>query len=59
MAQTCEEEMQNVPARRYEKLAIVGLRRGRGRPKKYWREVIRWDMTHLQLIGDMMLDRRI
>ncbi|PHT33964.1 hypothetical protein CQW23_25764 [Capsicum baccatum] len=30
--------------RRYERLAIDGFRRSRGRPKKYWREVIRHDM---------------
>lgn len=39
----------DVPARRCEQLAMVGLRRGRGRMKKYQGEVIRQDMTHLQL----------
>ncbi|KAG5615545.1 hypothetical protein H5410_015369 [Solanum commersonii] len=36
----------NAPMRRYEKLDIVGKRRGRGRgrPKKYWKEDIRKDM---------------
>ncbi|KAG5572096.1 hypothetical protein H5410_061862 [Solanum commersonii] len=33
--------------------------RGSGRPKKYWGEVIRQDMTQLQLIEDMTLDRRL
>ncbi|PHU23175.1 hypothetical protein BC332_08282 [Capsicum chinense] len=32
--------------------------RGRGRPKKYWGEVIRWDMEQLQLTEDMTLDRK-
>lgn len=34
-------------------------RRGRGRPKKYWEEVIGQDMAYLQLTDDMTLDRRI
>lgn len=59
MAQTCEEKLQNVPARRYEKLTIVVLKIGRGRPKKYWRDVIRRDMTQLQLTEDMTVDRTI
>ncbi|KAM3233961.1 hypothetical protein P3L10_019320 [Capsicum annuum] len=33
--------------RRCEKLALDGFRRGKGRPKKYWREVIRRDMEQL------------
>ncbi|KAK4364751.1 hypothetical protein RND71_016109 [Anisodus tanguticus] len=31
---------------------------GRGRPKKYWGEVIRQDMAQFQLTEDMTLDRR-
>lgn len=31
--------------RRCERLDVVGLRRGRVRPKKSWRDVIRLDMT--------------
>lgn len=58
MVLTCEEEMCSCPVRRFERVAVVGLRRGRGRPKKYWVEVIRKDMTHLQLTEDMTLDRR-
>ncbi|PHU01184.1 Tyrosine aminotransferase [Capsicum chinense] len=37
----------NAPVRRCERLALDGFRRGRGRPKKYWREVIRRDMEQL------------
>lgn len=37
---------------------MVGLRKGRCRPKKYWGEVIRNEMSHLQLNKDMTLDRR-
>ncbi|KAM3246179.1 hypothetical protein P3L10_007946 [Capsicum annuum] len=33
--------------RRCEILAMDDFRRGRGRPKKYWREVIRHDMEQL------------
>lgn len=39
-----------------EKLATIGLRRGRGRLRKHRGEVIVQDMTHLQLIEDMILD---
>lgn len=45
--------------RRCERLNMVGLKRGRGRPKKYWRDVIRRDMTHLQFTEDMTYDRRL
>ncbi|XP_049381377.1 uncharacterized protein LOC125845938 [Solanum stenotomum] len=44
--------------RRCDRLDIVGVRRGRGRPKKYWGEVIRQDMAQFQLTRDMTLDRR-
>ena len=44
---------------RCERLALDGFKQGRGRPKKYWREVIRRDMEQLQLTGDMTLDRKI
>lgn len=40
---------------RYERLAMVNLRTGRGRLKKYWEGVVRQDMTHLQLIEGMTL----
>ena len=49
----------DAPVRRCETLAIDGFRQGRGRPKKYWREVIRHDMEHLQLSEDMTLDRKV
>ncbi|PHT45675.1 hypothetical protein CQW23_14833 [Capsicum baccatum] len=39
-------------------VVLDGFRRGRGRPKKYWGEVIRRDMEQLQLIEDMTLDRK-
>ncbi|XP_070017332.1 uncharacterized protein [Nicotiana sylvestris] len=35
----------DAPVRRCERLAVVGTRRGRGRPKKYWGEVIKQDMA--------------
>ncbi|KAG5606946.1 hypothetical protein H5410_028438 [Solanum commersonii] len=34
------------------------MRRGRGRPKKYWGEVIRQDLAQLHLTEDMTLDRK-
>ncbi|PHT83219.1 hypothetical protein T459_11662 [Capsicum annuum] len=48
----------DAPVRRCERLALDGFKRGRGRPKKYWTEVIRRDMEQLWLTGDMTLDRK-
>ncbi|XP_070008736.1 uncharacterized protein [Nicotiana sylvestris] len=48
----------DAPVRRCERLDVVGTRRGRGRPKKYWGEVIRQDMVRLQISEDMTLDRK-
>ncbi|XP_070057505.1 uncharacterized protein [Nicotiana tomentosiformis] len=48
-----------VPVRRCERLASVGIMRGRGRPKKSWGEVIRRDMVQMELTKDMTLDRRV
>ncbi|KAF3638461.1 putative folate transporter 1, chloroplastic-like [Capsicum annuum] len=49
----------DAPVRRCERLALDGFRRSRGRPKKYWRQVIRHDMEQLQLTEDMTLDRKV
>ncbi|XP_070013802.1 uncharacterized protein [Nicotiana sylvestris] len=46
------------PVRRCERLALAGTRRGRGRPKKNWGEVIRQDMAQLEISEDMALDRK-
>ncbi|KAK6803101.1 hypothetical protein RDI58_000885 [Solanum bulbocastanum] len=43
----------------YDRLTIDGFKRGRGRSKKYWGEVIRYDITQLQLTKDMTLNRRL
>ncbi|KAM3340130.1 hypothetical protein P3S68_030000 [Capsicum galapagoense] len=37
----------DIPVRRCERLALDSFRRGRGRAKKYWKEVIRRDMEQL------------
>ncbi|KAG5598547.1 hypothetical protein H5410_029917 [Solanum commersonii] len=44
--------------RRCEGLVVEGTRRGRGRPNKYWGEVIRQDLAQLHLTDDMTLDRK-
>jgi len=49
----------DAPVMRYERLALAGTRRGRGRPKKYWGEVIRQDMAGLQISEDMTFDRKV
>ncbi|KAG5601720.1 hypothetical protein H5410_033090, partial [Solanum commersonii] len=45
----------NAPVRKWERLVMTGFRRGRGRPRKYWGEMIRRDMAQLQLT--ITLDR--
>ena len=59
MIQACDVEMQDAPVWRCERLTRDGFMRGRGRPKKYWKEVIRQDMTKLQFTEDMTLDRKV
>nr|XP_009781756.1 PREDICTED: uncharacterized protein LOC104230602 [Nicotiana sylvestris] len=49
----------DAPVRRCERLDLAGTRIGRGRPKKYWGEVSRRDMTLLQISEDMTLDRKV
>ncbi|XP_070047229.1 uncharacterized protein [Nicotiana tomentosiformis] len=49
----------DAPVRRCERLTLESLRRGRGRPKKRYREVIRQDMAQLQLTENMTLDRKV
>ncbi|KAF3626627.1 hypothetical protein FXO38_29136 [Capsicum annuum] len=52
----------DAPVRRCERLALDGFKRGRGRPKRYWREVIKRDLERLQLTElteDMTLDRKV
>ncbi|KAL3368566.1 hypothetical protein AABB24_009429, partial [Solanum stoloniferum] len=48
----------DAPVRRCEGLVVEGTRRGRGRPKKYWGEVIRQDLAQLHITEDMTLDRK-
>ncbi|KAG5590370.1 hypothetical protein H5410_040884, partial [Solanum commersonii] len=48
----------DAPVRRCEGLVVEGTQRGRGRPKKYWGEVIRQDLAQLHLTEDMTLDRK-
>ncbi|XP_070002242.1 uncharacterized protein [Nicotiana sylvestris] len=49
----------DAPIKRCERLALGGDRRGRGRPKKSWGEVIKRDMAQLEITEDMTLDRRV
>lgn len=45
------------PVRRTEGLDLGDVRRGRGRPKKSWKEVIRQDLALLSISEDMAMDR--
>lgn len=49
----------NTLLRRCERLAMNGFKRANRRPKKYWREVIRHDMTQLLVFEDLTLDRKL
>ncbi|PHT60418.1 Transmembrane 9 superfamily member 2 [Capsicum baccatum] len=49
----------DAPVLRCERLALDGFKQGRGRPKKYWREVIKRDMEQLQLTEDMTQYRKV
>nr|XP_009613482.1 uncharacterized protein LOC104106609 [Nicotiana tomentosiformis] len=49
----------DAPVRRCERLASGGLKKGRGRPKKYWGEVITQDLALLHLTEDMTPDRKV
>ncbi|KAG5581580.1 hypothetical protein H5410_052207 [Solanum commersonii] len=42
-----------------EELIIEDTSRGKGRPNKYWGDVIRLAMMQLRATGDMTLDRRV
>ncbi|KAG5629582.1 hypothetical protein H5410_001299 [Solanum commersonii] len=55
---TCEETGRRRPSEEVRGVGCRGTRRGRGRPKKYWGEVIRQDLAQLHLIEDMTLDRK-
>ncbi|XP_047257721.1 uncharacterized protein LOC124889778, partial [Capsicum annuum] len=49
----------DAPVRRCERLALEGFKRVRGKPKMYWRGMIRRDMEQLQLTENMTLDRKV
>ena len=53
-----QRRITDAPVRRCERLILGATHRGRGRPKKYWGEVIRHDMAELDLTEDMTLDRK-
>ncbi|KAG5632591.1 hypothetical protein H5410_004308 [Solanum commersonii] len=41
-----------------EKVTVEDMQRSLGRPKMYWRNVIRQDMTQLHITKEMTLDRK-
>ena len=47
------------PVPRSEGLDLGEVRRGRGRPKKSWKEVIRQDLALLSISEDMAMDRAL
>ncbi|VFQ95415.1 unnamed protein product [Cuscuta campestris] len=49
----------NAPIRRCERITVVRGSRGRGRPRKNWKNVIRQDLGLLTLTEDMTLDRNL
>lgn len=40
-------------------MTMKDFRRDRGKSEKYYGKVIRHDMIHIQLIEDMVLDRKL
>jgi len=46
----------NTPVRRCEMISLLECRRGRGRPKKSWKKVIKEDLNLLGLTEDMTQD---
>ncbi|KAG5585425.1 hypothetical protein H5410_045859 [Solanum commersonii] len=53
MVLECAKEGYRPIVRRCERLVVGGMHKGRGRPEKYWREVIRLDMAQLHITKDM------
>ena len=49
----------NAPVRKCEKISLSHYRRGRGRPKMSWNEVIRSDMKITGVTKDMTQDRNL
>lgn len=50
MVRACVEAMlMDAPAWSCERLSVDGFRRGRDRPEKFWKEVVRQHMTEFQL----------
>jgi len=49
----------NAPVRKCEKISLSHYRRGRGRPKMSWNEVIRSDMKITGVTEDMTQDRNL
>ena len=49
----------DAPVRRCKAINLLHYRRGRGRPKMSWNEVIRSDMNFMGLTEDMAQDRNL
>jgi len=49
----------NAPVRMYEAINLIYYRRGRGRPKMSWNEVIRRYLKYVGLTEDMAQDRKL
>jgi len=49
----------NIPARRCESINLMHCKRGRGRSKTSWNEVIKGDMKFMGLTEDMAQDRNL
>ena len=49
----------DTPVRRCENFDCLYHRKSRGKPKKSWSEVIRRDLKTLELMDDMVQDRKL
>ena len=51
------QESVDAPVRRCESINLPGYKRGRGWPKRSWREAIRYDLKFIGLAEDITQDR--
>lgn len=59
MVRASERRCLNALIWRCERMTMKDFRRDRGKSEKYYGKVIRHDMIHIQLIEDMVLDRKL
>ena len=54
-----KKRSEEASVRRCERVTLADCRRGRGRPKKNWKEMIRGDLNFLGLTEDIVHDKSL